>query len=206
MGLLDTHNLPFAAALIIMLALLVIQAVGLDEVAGAGDAEVTAAAEPNALSGLSTILGFGRIPFTVWLATFLLAFAGLGVGVQELALHLLGAPLGAMLAAGVAALGALPVTAAVVRPLAVILPTDETSAVSIDHLVGRRAHITEGVARHGAPARARVLDIHGHPHHVMVEPHEADSEIRASDEVLLVRRDKEIFYASALDMRVLSPD
>ena len=206
MSLLDAHNLPFAAALFIILALLIIQVSGLADMAGGADAEADVGAEPTALSGVSTILGLGRIPFTIWLATFLLTFAGLGLGMQELAVHLLGTPLGAMLATGIAALAALPVTAAAVRPLAAILPTDETSAVSIEHLVGRRAQVTEGVARRACPARARVLDIHGHPHHVMVEPHESDSEIRAGDEILLVRREKEIFYASVLSVRALSPD
>ena len=40
----------------------------------------------------------------------------------------------------------------------------------------------------------------------MVEPHEAASELHAGDEVLLVRREGESFYATAVAERRLSPD
>ena len=39
----------------------------------------------------------------------------------------------------------------------------------------------------------------------MVEPHEASSELHAGDEVLLVRREANQFYATALAERRLSP-
>jgi hypothetical protein len=99
----------------------------------------------------------------------------------------------------------LPVTGALARPLGRLLPHDETTAVTLDTLLGRRATVTDGVARSGSPARARVYDYHGHPHHVMVEPHEASSELHSGDEVLLVRREGNQFYATALAERRLSP-
>ena len=95
-------------------------------------------------------------------------------------------------------------TGAVARPLGRILPGDETSAVTLDTLVGRRAIIVTGRARKGYPARARVEDRFGHSHHVMVEPHEAGAEFTEADEVLLVRRETETFYAVALQERRLT--
>ena len=65
---------------------------------------------------------------------------------------------------------------------------------------------TDGTARRGHPARARVHDRHGMMHHVMVEPHEDAGELCAGEEVLLVRREGEGFFASALDIRQLSPN
>ena len=207
MTVFEPHNLPFAAALAVMLVLAAIQLVGLGDFFETDvDVDGDAAISPGAIDGLFTLLGIGRVPFTIWLALFLLLFAGIGVGVQSLAEGMAGAPLDRWLAAALAGVGALPVTGVLARPLGAIMPQDETTAVPLDALLGRRAHITDGIARSGSPARARVRDYHGHPHHVMVEPHEAASELHAGDEVLLVRREGASFYATALAERRLSPD
>lgn len=207
MTLLEAYNMPFAAALIVMVALFVIQLFGFLDIDFDLDAEADgdAAISGGALGGLLTLLGLGRVPLTIWLVVFLLVFAAIGVSIQGLADSLTGAPLDRWLAALFAAAGALPVTAAIARPLGAILPQDETSAVDAGTLLGRRGVITDGTARAGSPARARVRDAFGHDHYVMVEPHEADSQLPAGDEVLLVRREGNQFYATALAERRLSP-
>ncbi|MFK4004516.1 YqiJ family protein [Qipengyuania sp. NPDC077563] len=208
MTLLEPHNMPFAAALVIMLILAVVQLIG---IADFGDADFNLDADGDGLpdagmfDGLLTLLGIGRVPLTIWLALFLFLFAGIGLSVQELATSLTGSPLYSWLAAVIAGVAALPVTGVFARPLGRILPKDHTTAVSTESLIGRRAKITDGVARAGSPARAKVKDAHGQTHHVMVEPHEASSEIHAGDEVLLVRREGSQFYATALAERRLSP-
>ena len=82
MTLFEPHNLPFAAALGLMLALALAQAVGLGDALGAeaeidldADLDGDAAISAGPLDGLFTLLGIGRVPFTIWLATFLFAFA-----------------------------------------------------------------------------------------------------------------------------------
>jgi hypothetical protein len=50
-----------------------------------------------------------------------------------------------------------------------------------------------------------VQDHFGHAHYVMVEPHEAGSEMLEGDELLLVRRESETFYGVALQERRLAP-
>ena len=208
MTLLEPHNLPFAAALVIMLVLAIVQLIG---VADFGDADIDLDADSDGLpdagmfDGLLTLLGIGRIPLTIWLALFLFLFAGIGLSIQEFAESLTGAPLYSWLAAVVAAGLTLPVTGVLARPLGRIMPKDHTTAVSTESLIGRRATITVGIARAGSPARAKVRDVHGQTHHVMVEPHEEASEIHAGDEVLLVRREGNQFYATALSERRLSP-
>lgn len=208
MTLLEPHNLPFAAALVIMLVLAFVQLIG---VADIGDADIDLDADSDGLpgagmfDGLLTLLGIGRIPLTIWLALFLFLFAGIGLSIQEYAESLTGAPLYSWLAAVVAAGLTLPVTGMLTRPLGRIMPKDHTTAVSTQSLVGRRATISVGVARNGSAARAAVRDMHGQMHNVMVEPHEASSEMHAGDEVLLVRREGNIFYATALAERRLSP-
>ena len=208
MTLLEPHNMPFAAALVIMLILAIVQLIG---VADFGDADVDLDVDgeglPDAsmLDGLLTLLGIGRVPLTIWLALFLFLFAGIGLSIQELAGSLTGSPLYSWLAALIAGGAALPVTGILARPLGRVMPKDHTTAVNTGSLVGRRAKITDGVARAGSPARARVKDVHGQAHYVMVEPHEETSELHAGDEVLLVRREGNTFYATALAERRLSP-
>ncbi|MEL1250634.1 YqiJ family protein [Aurantiacibacter gilvus] len=218
MSLLADYNLPFAIAFGAMLLLALIQIIGVGDLFDL-DADLDIDADldsPNGsgadfdgsasiMGGITTLLGLGRVPFLIWLMTFLFLFASIGVGIQSLAGNLLGAPLDALLAA-VATFGVtLPVTATLVRPLGRIMPQDETSAVGIDSLVGRRAAITTGQARQGYPARARVRDRHGQTHHVMVEPHEAGSEFHEGDEVLLVRREGQTFFGVPLAERKLAP-
>jgi hypothetical protein len=203
MSLLADHNLPFAVALAVMVLLALLQATGLGHIFG--DHDVDADSDGGLADGLLVALGIGRVPFMIWLASFLLAFAGLGVGIQALADSLTGAPLDRWLAAVLAGVAALPATGVLTRPLAYILPGDETSAVGLDSLVGRRARILIGRAAAGHPARAQVHDHFGHAHNVMVEPHEAGSEMLEGDEVLLVRRENDTFYCVALQERRLSP-
>ena len=208
MTLLEPHNMPFAAALVIMLILAVVQLIGIADFGDADfdlDADGDGLPEAEMFDGLLTLLGIGRVPLTIWLALFLFLFAGIGLSVQEMATNLTGSPLYSWLAAVIAGVAALPVTGVFARPLGRILPKDHTTAVSTESLIGRRATITDGVARAGSPARAKVKDVHGQTHHVMVEPHEASSEIHAGDEVLLVRREGGQFYATALAERRLSP-
>ena len=212
MTLLEPHNLPFAIAMGLMVLLALVQLLGLGDWGVDADldpeigADADASLQPGMVEGLLTLLGVGRVPLTTWLALFLLMFAGIGLSVQELAESLTGAPLYSWLAAVIAGAAAVPVTGVLARPLGAILPKDHTTAVSTASLIGRRATITDGVARTGSPARARVRDIHGQAHYVMVEPHEETSALHAGDEVLLVRREKDQFYATALAERRLSPN
>ena len=205
MTLLEAYNMPFVVALGLMLVLLVIQLLGFLDIDLDLDTDADADIPAGPVEGLLTLLGLGRIPLTVWLVIFLLFFAGIGVSMQELAADLTGSPLDAWLAALIAGAAAVPVTGILARPVGRILPQDETTAVSTETLLGRRARITEGVARSGSPARARVRDVHGHSHFVMVEPHETASEFHAGDEIILVRREDNTFFATALAERRLSP-
>ena len=209
MTIFEPHNMPFAIALGLMLLLLVVQMIGIADVLD-GDVDLDMDADGDAISaglvgGLVSLLGLGRVPLMIWLATFLFVFAALGIGIQAFAGNLTGAPLDSLVAAILAGGAGIPITALIARPLGALIPSDETSAVSIASLVGRRATITDGVARSGSPARARVRDVHGQSHNVMVEPHEGASELHAGDEVLLVRREDGTFFATAIAERRLSP-
>ena len=92
------------------------------------------------------------------------------------------------------------------RPLAAVMPKDETTAIELDELVRRDAEIQIGTARAGSPARAKVIDVHGHPHFVMVEPHDQTLALNAGDTVLLVRREGQTFYGVHYESPLLGLD
>lgn len=213
MTILEAYNAPFAAALLLMLLLALLQAVGVGDFFDGGDADIDGAIDVDVdgdsaiqggmIDGLTSLLGIGRVPLMAWLAVYLFVFASVGIGLQALADNLLGSPFERWLAALITAGLALPVTGALVRPLGAILPKDRTTAVTLDTLVGRRATITDGTARQGSPARAKVIDQHGQPHFVMVEPQEATHQFAAGEDVLLVSQSGPNFLAAPLDERIV---
>lgn len=152
-----------------------------------------------------TLLGLGRVPLMVWLMVLLLLFTVIGMGIQLFAADLTGAPLYAGLAALFSGGASLPATAVLGRPLGNLLPQDETTAVGLNSLAGRRGTITTGKAARGSPARTKVRDRFGHAHYVMLEPHEDASVIHQGDEVLLVRREGNVFFGMPLAERKLAP-
>ena len=208
MTILEAYNAPFAAALLLMLLLALMQAVGVGDLFEGGDADIDggfdvdvdgdSAIQGGMIDGLTSLLGIGRVPFMAWLAVYLFVFAAAGIGLQALANNMMGEPIERWLAALIVAGSALPVTGMTVRPLGAVLPKDRTTAVTLDTLVGRRAIITDGTARSGSPARAKVIDQHGQPHFVMVEPEKPEMQFIAGEEVLLVMHQGPIFLAGSL--------
>jgi membrane protein implicated in regulation of membrane protease activity len=176
-------NFPFAVALTVMLLIGVVEALGLG--ASAVHLDIDADAHAGDLLGW---LGVGQVPLLMVLVVFLAAFGLLGLAVQQAV-----GPFPLWLASAIAGVVALPVTGLGARGLARIMPQDETTAVSLDTLVGKRGTITVGTARTGSPAQARVRDVHGQPHYVMVEPHDEAHPIAEGETVLLLRREGHIF-------------
>lgn len=215
MSLFADYNLPFAIALGVMLLFGLLQIIGLGDFDFGADVDLDADLDAGADIGdvtsaglggaLTTLLGLGKVPFFVWMMTFLASFALIGMGVQVFAGELTGSPLYAWLAALISGGTSLPVTATLVRPLGRVMPQDETSAVRLDSLVGKRGTVTTGKAEKGSPARTKVRDRFGHAHYVMVEPHEDASVIPAGDQVLLVRREGQTFFGVPLAERKLAP-
>ncbi len=182
--------LPFAVALLLMLMIGVAEAIGL----GAGAVHLDAHADVHADGGdLLGWMGVGEVPLLVVLVVLLALFGLIGIAGQQLAAALLGAPVSPWIAAPAALVAALPLTGSCARLLGRILPHDETSAMSLDSLVGKRATITVGTARSGSPARAQVRDAHGKVHYVMVEPTDERQAIGEGETVLLVSREGETF-------------
>ena len=180
-------NLPFSVALLVMLLIGAVEALGLG--ASAVHLDLHADVHGGDLLGW---LGFGRVPLLMLIVLFLAFFGLAGLAVQQFA-----GPLTLWIAVPAAAAAALPLTGLGARGLARVMPQDETTAISLDSLVGRRGTITVGTARRGSPAQARVRDVHGQVHYVMVEPYDDDHAFAEGETVRLDRRDGHIFIALA---------
>lgn len=194
LALLQPAFLPFTAALGLLLALTLLQLVGLD-------ADLPDGGE-HGLGAALDWLSAGRLPVLILLILFLALFAITGFALQFAADALLGV-LPWPVAAVAASAAALPLVRLCSRPLARILPLDETTAVDIESLVGRRARIVLGNASAGSPARAEVVDAHGHRHFVMVEP-VGKTVLTGANLLLLVSRDGPHFQAVAIPDDVFS--
>lgn len=184
--------LPFAVALLVMLGIGLIEAIGLG--LGHLDLHVDGGAEGH--DGVLDWLGLsGELPILIWLTSLLGCFTVIGVAVQQGATALSGGPLAWPLASAAALVGGGLLNTVVAHGLARIMPGYESSVISTDDLLRLRGTILEGTARRGAPARAKVVDPHGQAHIVMVEPHEDAGAIRAGERALLVRREGQLFFA-----------
>ena len=183
--LLAAENIVFVSALILMLLIGAVQAVGL-----AGDADFDA---PDWLDWM----GFGRVPLLVVLVLLLAWFGLIGLIGQQLAHDLSGGLLPWWIAVPGAAALALPSAGLAARVIAPLLPRDHTTAINVDGLVGEGARVVTGRAAQGSPARARVEDWHGQAHYVMVEPDNPGQIFEEGERVLLVRREGDVFRAIA---------
>lgn len=213
MILFEPHNLPFAASLIALFIIALLQIIGVGDLfEGADDIEIEVDADfadgleaSGFIDGVASVLGLGRVPFLIWLSSLLFVFTSVGVFGQWIISSLTGSPLSAGFAALLAAGAALPLNGLAVRPIEKILPKDETTAVGLQSLVRRDAVIQTGTARAASPARAKVKDAFGHPHFVMVEPHDSEAELTEGETVLLVRREGEIFFGVRYESPLLQP-
>lgn len=200
------HNTPFMVALGLLALLALSQLLGLGHLLGGADHDLDMDHDADVGAGMASLLGLGRLPLVAWLSLFLAVFGLGGLTLQQAAAGLAGSPFAVLPAAGLALLGALPVTALLARPLGVLWPQDETTAVDIDSLLARRGRIVIGRSARGNPARAAVRDRHGQTHHVMVEPHVDGASFATGEEILLVRREGDLFYAVATDGPILIGD
>lgn len=213
MTLLEPHNLPFALSLGALFGIGLLQLIGAGDLFdGAGDVEIDLDADvadgleaSGFLDGAFSVLGIGRVPFLIWLSSLLFVFTLTGVVGQALISGATGSPLSAGLAALLAGGASLPLNGLAIRPIEAVLPKDETTAVGLGSLVRRDAVIQTGTARAASPARAKVKDAFGHPHFVMVEPHDAGAELIEGETVLLVRREGELFFGVRYDNPLLRP-
>lgn len=145
-------------------------------------------------SGLLGWIGARDVPFLIWLVSFLTMFGLSGLIIQSLSLALIGTPLYALLASAIAFFPALGVTRVIANWVALLMPKTETSAMRTRFLGGHRGIITQGTARRGSPAEAKIKDRHGNFHYLRVEPLDDDAAFPQGSDVTLIRKRGDRFF------------
>ena len=215
------HSFPFAVALTIVLGLFLLEFLGSlleTTVLGLGgdgpdvdinagfdvstdlDADIDldgpdASGEAAEIStGLLGRLGAGRVPFLIWLVSFLTMFGLVGLAIQSVASAVLGVPLYTLIATGLALPPALVAAKFIANWVALLMPKTESSAMCTRHLGGHRGVITQGAASRGKPAEAKIKDRFGNIHYLRVEPLADDAIFAQGSDVTLIRKRGDKFF------------
>jgi hypothetical protein len=204
MDLFAAETMPFAVAIGLTLAIALIEVVTL--LAGLSASEAVDGALPDLhaepsdvdVPALSQVLGwlsFGRLPALVVVIIATTSFGLSGFIVQELMIRAFGFALQPGIASIPAAIATLFSMHHVGHWLGRLMPREETEAVSTSEFIGRVATVFRGTARPGQPAEAKLTDIHGKTHYVLVEPEETDLALAEGSEVVLIRQSGPIYQA-----------
>ena len=180
---------PFGAALLLMVSLCVLEAVG--ALVAHGPSHWIESLVPHAPDGVDGPLGWlhlGKVPVLVLMILFLTGFALSGYVIQGASLSLSGEMLPAWLASIPAVAAGGGITHGLGSVLGRVIPRDESSAVSEQSLIGRAGVVTRGIARLGLAAEAKVRDKNGRVHYVMVEPDVPELVFEEGANVLLVNK------------------
>jgi len=185
------QNLPFAIAFALLLLIVLVELLGLLLATSPSSLIDNLLPEDFGEGALDRLLGWlhlGKVPSLVLLVLFLLGFALAGYALQFCMQSLFGLPLPTVLAA----LIVLPVGLFSVRSfgavLARLIPQDESTVVSEKSLLGLIGTVSQGEARQGLAAQARVRDKNGHTHYLLVEPDVATERFAEGTQILLVSK------------------
>jgi hypothetical protein len=180
---------PFGSALLLMLALFIIEGAGLLFAASPSSwLDGLVPDLPDSLEGPLAWLHVGKVPFLMLRGIFLAGFSMSGYAIQAFSSALFGQLMPAWLAAVPAMLGGMSLVRGLGGLLARLVPSDETSAVSEMSLIGRAGLVVQGIARKGSAAQMKLRDIHGRTHYVLVEPDRPDETFEEGAAVLLVKK------------------
>ncbi|QQR35460.1 YqiJ family protein [Devosia oryziradicis] len=204
MDVFASETAPFAVAIGVTLAIAAIELLGL--LLGTQPSAMVDSALPDLdtdipdvelgpLSQSLSWLSFGRLPALVVLILLTASFGLCGFALQEALRQVLGFALDPWLASIPAAIGAVFVTRHVGLAIARIMPKEETEAVSTKAFVGRVATVFRGVAGPGAPAEAKLTDIHGKTHYLLIEPEDGETVMPEGSEVVIIRQQGSVYRA-----------
>lgn len=209
--ILAPQNSPFTIALAIMLFITIMELITASMGFGLGDMldsmlpeidmgadlelDLDGADGGDSLVKILSWFRIGEVPILMLFIVFLTGFGLSGLALQYMLSISIGILLPASLASLVAIFCALPVVRFCGGILGKYMPQDETYAVSEDTYIGQIATITMGESRPGKPAQARLTDIHGQTHYIMIEPDLPDKHFPQGGSVLIVRRDGAIYRA-----------
>lgn len=207
--ILAPENFPFATSLAVMLLIAALEGVAalfglgfswvFDRISPGvdGDFDIDGADfdSHGPVGKVLSWLTLRRVPVLVLLIIFLLLFGFTGLLVQDCAQALFGFLLPASGASALTFVITLPLVRGTTSILSKIIPQDETTAISLDSLIGKTAEITLGLAKRGYPSQAKARDRFGKVHYFMIEPDEQEDIFYKGEIVLLVKHDGVRFFA-----------
>lgn len=147
------------------------------------DADMDADADMPSSGGIVDLLGLRGVPVIIWICSLLTGFTMsgfffgglLGDGLMTWPVRIVSVLLGFIFARYFS------------RMVAKLVPSIETSAVSMRSSRTLSGVVQEGIARKGHPARIRVKDKNGSLHYFMAEPQDEGAEFRSGEEVILTK-------------------
>nr|WP_314260580.1 YqiJ family protein [uncultured Devosia sp.] len=204
MDIFASETAPFAVAIGLTVAITLLELLGL--LLGTQPSAVVDNALPDfdadvdgvglgPLSETLSWLSFGRLPALIVIILLTTSFGLCGFALQEALRSAFGFAINPWLASVPAVFGAAVLTRHLGLALARIMPKEETEAVSTKAFVGRIATVFRGVAGPGAPAEAKLTDIHGKTHYLLVEPDQGEAAMPEGSEVLIVRQEGPVYRA-----------
>ncbi len=202
--LLADMNIGFAIALCLVLALAVLEGVGmliglsmmnlLDHISPIElDLEVDADLPAGGLTPLLGWLCLNRLPLLIWLVLFLTSFGIAGYSLNYILLNNFEVNLPEFLTYALSFIFSLYATHHIGKPLSRLLPKNESSAISNNSFNGLIATITIGTAKQDSPAEASLTDSFNQKHYVLVTPDSDTEEFNQGQQVVLVEK-KESFW------------
>lgn len=176
---------PFTVAILLVLGFLIFEiiSIGLLGTSASNFAELMLETDSFEYGAFSNWLIVRGLPLSVALVLF-----GGGFGISGFAIQSAFAePLRTSIAVALALAGAYVLLQLMGKALVPLFGIN-TSAVSEESLVGRKARVISPKIAKGYAGEARVRDEHGQLHTVMLEPSEEDAVYGTSDELVLVAR------------------
>ncbi|MEL6840653.1 MAG: YqiJ family protein [Pseudomonadota bacterium] len=155
------------------------------------EADVNAGAAPAGLLGW---LGIGEVPVLIWLVSFLTIFGLTGLVILNTGAALTGLTIPLAISVPLATAVAIYCARFIARVVATIMPKTESTAMRARFLGGHHGTITQGTAKRGSPAEAKIKDRHGNIHYLRVEPLEDDVEIPQGRDVHVIRKRDGMFF------------
>lgn len=145
-------------------------------------------------SGLLGWLGITEVPFLIWLVSFLTIFGLSGLVILNVGSAMTGLTIPLAVSVPLATVAAAYCARFIARVVAAIMPKTESTAMRTRFLGGHHGVISQGTARRGHPAEAKIKDRHGNTHYLRVEPLDDDAEIPQGRDVHVIRKRDGMFF------------
>ena len=145
-------------------------------------------------SGLLGWLGITEVPFLIWMVSFLTIFGLSGLVILSAGQAITGLAVPLAISVPLAVVTAAYCARFIARVVAAIMPKTESSAMKTRFLGGHHGVISQGTARRGHPAEAKIKDRHGNIHYLWVEPLDDDAIIAQGRDVHVIRKRDGVFF------------